>query len=103
MMLELLGLTASDMEAFAVSVSAMNVKAYGIAVVKPAEGKEDTVKNALQNFIDGQKQSFEQYLVDQYEVASNAKLEVLDDGTIVLVMCEDSDSVYEGIVKALEA
>ena len=103
MLLDVLGLSADDMDAFAVSVSVMNVKAYGIAVVKPAEGKEDTVKNSLQNFIDGQKQSFEHYLVDQYEVASSAKLEVLDDGTVVLVMCEDSDTVFDNIVKALEA
>ena len=36
MYLELLGLTQEDMTAFALSVSMMNVKAYGIAAVMPA-------------------------------------------------------------------
>lgn len=35
MTFQLLGVTAEDMESFAISVSLMNVKAYGIAVIKP--------------------------------------------------------------------
>ena len=33
---ELLGVTAADMSAFALSVSPMNIKAYGIAAIYPA-------------------------------------------------------------------
>ena len=36
---ELLGVTAADMSAFALSVSPMNIKAYGIAAIYPAAGK----------------------------------------------------------------
>ena len=102
MILETLGLTAEDMTAFGISMSMMNVKAYGIAAVMPAEGKTDTVKAALQNFIDFQQQSFDQYLADQYEIAKSAKLETLADGTILMVMCENSDAVYEAIKGAIE-
>ena len=42
-------------------------------------------------------------LADQYEVALNAKLETLDDGTIVMVMCEGQDEVFDAIVSAIEA
>ena len=35
--------------------------------------------------------------------AKNAKLETLDDGTIVMVMCANADAVYDAIVAALAA
>ena len=44
-----------------------------------------------------QKQSFEQYLADQYDIASNARLETLEDGTVLLVMCQDQDAVFDAI------
>ena len=103
MVLQTLGLTAEDMDSFAVSLSLMNTQAYCVAVIKPAEGAEDTVKNGLQNYIDTQMQSFEHYLVDQYEIASNARFETLDDGTVVLVMCEDADTVYDAVIAGIEA
>lgn len=103
MILESMGLKTEDMTAFGVSGSIMNVKAYGIAAVMPAEGKEEAVKQGLQSFIDRQKSSFETYLVDQYAVAESARLETLKDGTILMVMCEDSDTVFDGIRAAIEA
>ena len=99
----LLGFTPEDTEGYGVSISLMNVRAYAIVAVKPAEGKEDTVREGLENYIEAQKGSFEFYLEDQYEIASNAKLETLDDGTMVLVMCEGQDGVFESIKAALEA
>ena len=102
MILETLGLKTEDMTAFGVSASMMNVQAYGIAAVMPADGKADAVKQALQAFIDNQKQSFEMYLADQYEIASNAKLETLEDGTVLMVMCEDQDTVFDAISAAIQ-
>ena len=99
----LLGFTGEDVEALAVSISLMNIKAYGIAVVMPAEGKADAVKAGLQGFIDAQQQSFQQYLPDQYEVARNARLETLSDGTLVMVMSPDQDAIYDSIAAAVEA
>ena len=101
-LLELMGLSAEDMSAFAISASAMNVKAYGIAAVYPAEGKDEAVKEAVEGFVDRQKQSFEQYLADQYDIANNARLETLEDGTILLVMCEGQDEVFTAIRSAIE-
>lgn len=101
-LLETLGLTAEDMEAFGISMSMMNVKAYGIAAIMPAQDKADTVKEALQGYIDRQQQNFEMYLQDQYEVAKNARLETLEDGTVLMVMCEDQDTVFDAISSAIE-
>ena len=99
--LESLGLTQEDMTAFAISMSMMNVKAYGIAAIMPAEGKEETVAQALQGYIDRQQQNFETYPADQYEVAKNAHLETLEDGTVLMVMCEGQDAVFEGISSSI--
>lgn len=102
-LMEILGINADDVTSFGLGVSMMNVKAYGIAAVYPAEGKADAVKEGLQSFIDRQKQNFEQYLADQYEVAKSAKLETLSDGTILLVMCEGQDEVFDAIKTAILA
>ena len=101
MLLEMLGLKEEDMMAFAASVSMMNVKAYGIAAVMPAEGKTEAVREALQGFIDQKQMEFEFYLADQYDVAKNARLETLEDGTVLMVVCEDQDTVFDNISKAI--
>lgn len=103
MVLESMGLKTEDMAAFGVSGSLMNVKAYGIAAVMPAQGKENAVTQALQGFVDRQKSSFETYLADQYAVAEKARLEKLEDGTVLMVMCEDSDAVFDRIRGDIEA
>ena len=99
---DLMGLSPEDAEAFALSASLMNVRAYGIAAVYPAQGRADAVREGLEGFIDRQKQSFEQYLADQYEAASAARLETLADGTVLLVMCQDQDGVFDAIRDAIE-
>lgn len=100
---QVVGFTAADVDEIAMSVSLINIKAYGIVIAKPAEGCADTVKAGLQAFIDTQCNNFETYLADQYEIAKNAKLETLDDGTIVMVMCANADAVYDAIVASLAA
>ena len=98
---DVLGFTADDVDAFAVSISLMNVQAYCVGVFKPAEGKTETVMTALQAYIDNMVQSFTNYLPDQLTIAESAKLEQLDDGTVVIVMCENQDTVYAAIAAAL--
>lgn len=102
MTFSLLGVGAEDMTSFALSVSLMNVKSYAVAAVYPAAGKEDTVLESLRAFVNSQKQSFEQYLPDQYEIAVNAQLETLEDGTVLLVMCENQAAVFDAVRDAIE-
>lgn len=90
------------MSAYALDVSPVNIQAYGIAAVYPAGGKEDGVLESLNGFIDNQKESFYQYLEDEYETASNTRLETLEDGTILMVMCQDQDTVFDAIRDAIE-
>lgn len=98
----MLGFTPEDVSAYGITLSMMNVSAYAIAAVMPAEGKEETVQKGLESYIETQKQSFEFYLEDQYQIAADAKLEKLKDGTLLLVMSEDQDTVFESIRSALE-
>ena len=88
-------------EALALSVSLINIKAYGIVLVKPAEGRENVVKTGLQSFIDNQKQSFDHYLSDQYAIAESARLETLKDGSLLMVMAPNVDMVFEAISATL--
>lgn len=98
---ELLGVKPEDLSAFAIDVALINISAYGIVIAYPAEGKSDAVMESLKEYIAGQKQSFENYLPNQYEVAKNAKLERLDDGTFLLVMSEGQDEIFTSLKAAI--
>ena len=87
-----LGFAAADVSDYAFSLSLMNTQAYCVGVFKPVDGKA---------YIDRTIQSFTNYLPDQLVYAENARLEKLADGTVVIVMCENQDTVYDTIVAAL--
>ena len=101
--LESLGLKKEDVEAMGVSASVMNTQAYAIAAVLPVQGRESAVQEALQGYIERQQSSFEFYLPDQYQVAQDARLDTLEDGTVLLVMCSDADQVFQNIRGELES
>lgn len=103
LILSLIGILPEDAEAYALSISPMNVKAYGIAIVKPAEGKQEVVETGLNGFLETQRKNFETYLPDQYEIAKAGTVNTLDDGTVVMVVSENSDAIYDSIVKSLNA
>lgn len=93
---------SEDMQAFALSISPVNIKAYGVAVIRPTAGKEEAVLESVNGFVQQQQKAFEQYLADQKVIADNAIVETLDSGVIVLVMCEDAQIVYDSIVENLK-
>ncbi len=99
MVFPLIDFADEDAQAYAISISPMNIRAYGIALIKPEEGKHDKVLAGLNTFVENQQKAFEFYLPDQYEIAKKAKVTELEDGTLVLVMCENSDAVLESITK----
>lgn len=102
MTFEMMSLDVEMMEDMAISSSLMNISAYSIAIVKPAEGKEEAVRKALEGYVELQQKSFENYLPNQYEVTKAAKVETMKTGEIVLVMAEDSDNIMGSIRQALE-
>lgn len=100
--LDMLGCQLDDIEKAAFSVSLMNIKSYGIAIIQPTDGKSDAVKQALTTFIESQKASQENYLAEQYAIAKASRLETLKSGEIVLVMCADQDTIFNNIKNALK-
>ena len=103
MMMPLLGLEDDMYDDFAASVSGMMVRVYGVAIVKPAEGKTQDVVDAMNAYVQSQQKSMEHYLEDQYQIASAARVATVPTGEVVMVCCEDSDTVFENIKKALAA
>ena len=57
--LPMLGLQEGDYERFAASVSTLNVRSYGVAIVQPAEGKAEDVQAALENYVTSQQLAME--------------------------------------------
>lgn len=102
MVMQTLTLIPDQLQQYAFSISLINVKAYGVGVFMPAEGQTEAVKAALEDFVVNQQKSFENYLADQYEIAKQAKVEVLPTGEVVLVMCENSSEAFSTIEAALQ-
>ena len=99
---DLLNVAPEDMNAYAISVSLMSEKAYAVAAIYPAAGKEDAVLESLRRFMISRQQSFKEHLSDQYEIAVNTRLETLEDGTILLAMCENQDALFHSIRNVIE-
>ena len=74
----------------------MNVQAYTIAIVKPAEGQKDTVLKYFADYQERTETSFDKYLADQYDIAKSAVTEEVN-GYIVFVMAENADSIAANI------
>ena len=102
-LMPLLNLEDDQYTAFAASISSMMVRSYAVAIVKPAEGKTDEVKAALEAYVASEQQSMEHYLEDQYLVAKAATVTVAPTGEVVLVCAEDHDTILANIEKALAA
>lgn len=88
-------------EGYAISVSAMMVQAYGVVAILPVPGQEEAVYQGLEFFIDTQMENFAEYRPDQLLVAQSARLEILSDGTILMVMCSEQDEIFQEICRNL--
>lgn len=97
----MLGIEEKDLSEYAISLSPMNIKAYCVAIVKPAEGKKDIIKEAFKTYKSSQKDVFEQYLQDQYKIAEEAVITEVGD-YLVFAMCEDSSTFRDNVVKTLK-
>ena len=103
MLLPLLNLEEDMYTDFAASVSGMMVQSYGIAIVKPAEGKQQAVSEALDAYVQSQMQSMEHYLEDQYQIAASSHISTAPTGEVILVCCENPEAVMNAIKTALAA
>ena len=86
----------ANFEKGAFSFSLMNVQAYTIAIVKPADGQKDTVLKYFSDYQALTESNFDMYLEDQHEIAKAAVTEEVN-GYIVFVMAENADSIAANI------
>ena len=98
MLLPLLDLPEGSYTDLAASLSAMMVQSYGVAIVKPAEGKTQEVVDAMDAYIQNQQQTME-----HYQIAASSKVSTVHNCEVVIVCCENSDAVMNAIKTALAA
>ena len=97
-----LNLSEEDMSAYAISAPLIRDKAYAVAAIYPAAGKDDAVLESLRRYVSSQQHSFKNDLPEQYEIAVDTRLETLGDGTVLLVMCKDQDAIFNAIRNTIE-
>ena len=102
MIMGMVGLDAASCDEYAVSVSLMNVHAYGVGIFKPAEGKKQAVLDAVNGFVAAQQKAQETFLPDQYEIAKAAIVKEVPSGEIILVMSENAEDVASKIENGLK-
>ena len=98
-----LSIKPEDTQAYAISLTMMNISVYGVAVITPAEGKEQAILESVEAYVKNQEDIFKEYLPQGYEIAKNAIIKTREDGTVVLVMCDKQDEVYSKLEAALNA
>lgn len=93
----------TDMQRYAISAPGIITLAYGIAIILPAEGKEQAVLDAVNDFVLENQIAQENYLHDQYNIALNAQVKVAKTGEVLLAMCEDAETVMQALEAGLAA
>lgn len=97
------GVQPGDMQDYAISASLIIVRAYGVAIILPAEGRTQQVLDGVNAYVEAQRQAQQNYLPDQYEIASNAIVRQAPSGEVLLAMAEGAPEIMENIEAALAA
>lgn len=92
---------ANDYERYAISAGTIITISYGVFIILPKEGRHDAVMAQVQTFVAQQQSAMENYLQDQYEIAKGALIKTASTGEILLVMCEDAETVMSKIEAGL--
>lgn len=88
------GLKSENYTEVASFLPMMNVKSTSLFIAKVAQGKMSAAKTELTAYHENLKGNFEQYLVDQYELAKNGKI-ITEGEYILFVISEDNDKAIE--------
>ena len=94
--LNLVGLNKEDVEEYVITTPAFIISSQCYMIVKPAQGKEDKVKEALDNYFKTEENKWSTYLPAEYEIIKNRKFEKIGD-YLVYVVSTDNDKVLETI------
>ena len=93
----LTGVKTEDVEEFLVRNSVMT-QASSYFILKPKEGKEETVKETMDTYMNNLEENWKTYLPDQYELVKNRLEEKYGDYLIYIISTEN-ELVYKTIKK----
>lgn len=93
---DVLNIESSDVEEFLMKTPAMMVQSNTYIIVKPTKGKEEIVKNALEDYMKKLEEQWSMYLPAQYELVKNRKVEKIGDYLIYIVSL-NNDLVFDTI------
>lgn len=94
-----LNIETTDVEEFLMRMPMMMTQSSTYIIVKPAEGKEDAVKKAIDEYMIKLENQWSTYLPDQYELVKNRKVEKIGD-YLVYIVSNNNDLVFNTISKS---
>lgn len=97
--LNLVGLTSEDLVEYSINIPSFIVSSEGYVIVKPAEGKKDKVKTALDAYYASEEQKWSTYLPAQYDLIKNRKVTAIGD-YLVYIVSTQNDKVLDAINNA---
>ena len=94
--LNLVGVSKEDLEQYVITTPSFIISSQCYMIVKPAEGKKDKVKEALDNYFKTEENKWSTYLPAEYEIIKNRKFEEIGN-YLVYIVSTDNDKVLETI------
>ena len=95
-MKDLLSIEETDVEEFLMKMPTMMVQSDTYIIVKPVDGKEEVVENALNEYMTKLENQWSTYLPEQYELVKNRKVEKIGD-YLIYIVSSNNDLVFNTI------
>lgn len=93
-----IGIDEEDVSEYLVMLPEVITSSSSYVIVKPVKGKEKTVKEKLDKYMNDQEEMWKLYLEDQYELVKNRAFEEYGD-YLIYVISPDNDLVLSTIKK----
>jgi len=91
----LTGINPNDLDEYLIKNSVLT-QSNSYYILKPKAGKEDSVKKAMDEYMEKLEQQWETYLPDQYELVKN-RLEEEYGGYLIYIISTNNDIVLDSI------
>ncbi len=99
--LNLVGLVEDDLAEYSVYLPAFMISSEQYMIVKPAEGKEETVKTLIEDYFTKEEEKWSTYLPDQYALMQNRTTAQVGD-YLVYIVSKDNTKVLDTIKSSVK-
>lgn len=99
MLQDSIGLDPASVTEFAIKTPALITSSTTYMVVKPADGKKNEVKTALDNYMVALEEQWSTYLPEQYELVKNRMFKEYGD-YLIYIVSENNDLIYDTIISS---